>query len=98
TEFSVFSFNSQPHGITVGPDGNLWFTETSTDKIGRITPGGVVTEFSSGITADSGPYYITAGPDGNLWFTEFFGNKIGKITTTGTVTEYSAGLSSGSGP
>jgi virginiamycin B lyase len=37
-------------------------------QIGRITPAGVITEFSEGLT-DS-PSGITAGPDGNLWFTE----------------------------
>ena len=27
-----------PTGITAGPDGNLWFTESGGDKIGRINP------------------------------------------------------------
>jgi hypothetical protein len=38
-----------------------------------------VTEFSTGITANSGPYGIAAGPDGNLWFTENNANRIGRI-------------------
>ena len=33
--------------ITAGPDGNLWFTEYLGERIGRITPLGVVTEFSA---------------------------------------------------
>ena len=37
--------SSDPDGITAGPDGNLWFTEYPGSKIGRITPGGTVTEF-----------------------------------------------------
>ena len=60
------------------------------DRIGRITPAGVVTEFSAGITAGSGPYGIAAGPDGNLWFTEFDGDRIGRITPAGVVTEFGA--------
>ena len=32
--------------ITAGPDGNLWFTEDVVDKVGRITPDGVITEFA----------------------------------------------------
>ena len=41
-----FSANAHPRGITLGPDGNLWFTEfASPGRIGRITPAGVVTEF-----------------------------------------------------
>ena len=66
--------DSHPASIAAGPDGNLWFTEiTIGNRIGRITPAGVVTEFTAGITADSRPLGITAGPDGNLWFTEYGG-------------------------
>ena len=76
------SFN----GITAGPDGALWFTEYGTNKIGRITTAGAITEFA--LAANSEPYHIVAGPDGALWFTEAGTNKIGRITTTGTITEY----------
>ena len=69
-----------PPGITAGPDGNLWFTEYSTSKIGKITTNGAITEFA----APASTYSITAGPDGNLWFTETntynTTPKIGKIT------------------
>ncbi len=60
-----------PGGIATGPDGNLWFTERNLDRIGRITPAGVVTEFGTGISPDANLRRITAGPDGNLWFTEY---------------------------
>ena len=70
---------SYPHDITAGPDGNLWFTEYSGNKIGRITTAGAITEFTIP-TAASSPVGITAGPDGNLWFTEYSGNKIGQVT------------------
>ena len=40
TEFTVPTANSQPAGITVGPDGALWFTEENGHKIGRITTDG----------------------------------------------------------
>jgi streptogramin lyase len=83
TEFSFGGILLGPGGITSGPDGNLWFTEAGVDRIGRITPTGVISHFGAGISAGSAPYYITAGPDGNLWFTENLGNRIGRITTTG---------------
>ena len=84
TEFSAgITAGAHPSEITVGPDGNLWFTEEDGNRIGRITPGGVVTEFTSGISAGARPMGITAGPDGNLWFTEYSGNRIGRITPTG---------------
>jgi streptogramin lyase len=77
-------------GITVGPDGNLWFTETNVDKIAKINPTlTTVNEFSTGIMAGSAPSNIVTGPDGALWFTETNNGAtgaIGRITTAGTVT------------
>jgi uncharacterized repeat protein (TIGR01451 family) len=99
TEFSAgISASAGPAGITTGPDGNLWFTEQSGNRIGRITPAGVVTEFSAGISAGAGPLRITAGPDGNLWFTEHSGNRIGRITPLGVVTEFSDGITASAEP
>ena len=85
----------QPGGITTGPDGNLWFTETGADRIGRMTPAGVLTEFPlpaitvphEVIGSPPGPTEITAGPDGALWFTGVPGD-VGRITTAGGVTEF----------
>jgi streptogramin lyase len=87
TEFPIPTSNSQPVGITVGRDGNLWFTEYGGNKIGRITPAGVVTEFAIP-TAGSQPYGITLGPDGNVWFTEYAANKIGRLAPGGAVIEF----------
>jgi streptogramin lyase len=86
-------------GITVGPDNNIWFTESQVgtcgptgdgSAIGRYVIGtGVLTEFrlpafDAGTgPCGSGPTYITSGPDGALWFTERRANKIGRITTDG---------------
>ena len=89
TEFSNgITANSAPQSITAGPDGNLWFTESASNKIGRITPTGVVTEFSNGLSAGANPWGITSGPDGNLWFTERSTSKIGRITPQGVITEF----------
>ena len=57
------------------------------NNIGRISTGGVVTEYGVP-TANSLPYDITAGPDGALWFTEFDGLRIGRVTTTWAFAEY----------
>jgi hypothetical protein len=49
----------------------VWFTDLgSTKAIGRITPTGTITEFSTGLNAGSNPWDIAAGADGNLWFTD----------------------------
>ena len=88
TEFPLPHANSRPYTIVAGPDGSLWFTESSRGAIGRITPTGTITEFSVPAGPGSGPYGITLGADGNLWFTERFANQIGRITPTGTITEF----------
>jgi len=90
-------YGAGPSGITTGPDGNLWFAETTANGIGRITPAGEITEFFAGISESSGPDSIAAGPDGNLWFTEAsFVNPLtgeetpgglARITPEGVVTE-----------
>jgi streptogramin lyase len=86
TEYPVPTASSEPVAIVAGPDGNLWFTEYSVGKIGRITPAGTITEFATGVTKEvSG---ITVGPDGNLWFTESGADKIGRITVAGGVAEF----------
>ena len=83
---------TSPQGITSGPDGNLWFTETSADRIGRLTPAGVLTEFPTRTTPSS-PNGIVAGPDGNLWFVEshYRNTAVARITTAGVITEYPLG-------
>jgi virginiamycin B lyase len=75
--------NTGSCGITAGPDGALWFTETFADKIGRITTTGELSEFLLP-TPNSNPTGITAGPDGAVWFTESdnTGGKIGRIVRT----------------
>lgn len=97
-QYSAGIAGSSLEGIATGPDGNLWFTEGVNSRIGRITPSGVVTEFTAGVSAASLPDGITPGPDGNLWFTENSGNRIGRITPAGAVTEYSFGMSLGAKP
>src|SRR5256885_2235398 len=72
TKFKVPTGMSFPNGITTGPDGALWFTEAGAGKIGRVTTGGAVTEFTlaGGSSSGFGSHTITAGPDGALWFVE----------------------------
>ena len=81
TEYAVPTANSGLSGITVGPDGALWFTEGTGNKIGRITTAGVVTNEFSVPTAVSQPFAIALGPDGALWFIAI---DIGRITRPAT--------------
>src|SRR5262245_15714163 len=45
SEFTVPTASSQPTAGTHAPDGNFWFTEQAGNKIARITPTGIITEF-----------------------------------------------------
>src|SRR5229473_7588199 len=86
------NFSTGPQGITPGPDRNLWFTEFWANRIGRMTPAGVLTEFPIP-TVETAPRGIVTGPDGNLWFVEsaFLHTAIARMTTAGVVTEYPLG-------
>lgn len=97
TSYNIPTPNSEPRDITLGPDGNYWFTEYFVGKIGRITPNGTITEYP--IPYGDMPGNITAGPDDNLWFTDWSRNSLGQITPNGTITmfplpsNYDSGLS-----
>jgi virginiamycin B lyase len=61
-------------GLTVGPDGNVWLTDTR--SVIRLTPSGEFAEFpmpeekvGQSFTQAAGP--IVSGPDGNLWFSGY---------------------------
>ncbi|MBI3409191.1 MAG: hypothetical protein HY040_12660, partial [Planctomycetes bacterium] len=69
TEYTLTTASSQPHGITVGSDTNLWVTESAKNKIAKVTTSGGITEYTVP-TASSTPWDIVAGPDSKLWFTE----------------------------
>jgi len=79
TQFPVPTGGSRPYTIVAGPDGNLWFTESIGNKIGRINTLGTITEYVVP-TPSSGPYGIAVGRDGNIWFTERFGDQIGRFS------------------
>ncbi len=75
-----------PAGITSGPDGARWFTNPSSNTIGRITKDGAISTFGDATIAD--PHGIVVGPDGALWFTNHSGNSIGRITTAGVISHF----------
>ena len=67
TSWTVSSTESvSPGDITVGADRNLWFPETGTNRIGRITTAGEVREFTIFDAVELGPA-IALGPDGKIW-------------------------------
>ena len=78
-ETSIPTANSGPFGIATAPDNNLYYTESATDKIGRIANlFSAQSEIS--LTTGTVPESIVRGPDGNLWFAENGTSKIGRLS------------------
>ena len=97
TEYFPPTSNSEPGGIVLGPDMDVWFTERAAGKIGRVRtaiqgpatpiPAFPITEYS--LPVNSYPSAITTGPDGALWFAN--GDTVGRITTAGVVSTFELG-------
>ena len=66
--FAVAPPGMDPTTVALGSDGNIWFAQM-VPYIGRLTPGGTITEFAipSGHFAND----ITPGAFDTLWFSEF---------------------------
>ena len=82
----------KPSGLALGPDGNIWFTESVPNAGGSgfvssavgvidVSNANKITEFPT--PATSQPSGITAGPDGNVWFTETAAGAIGFVNVAG---------------
>ncbi len=70
-----------PTSIVAGKDGALWFTDSSSDAIGRITTDGTITQYP---TPGLQPNSLTVGPDGAIWFTDnSFSNTIDRLNLDG---------------
>jgi streptogramin lyase len=107
TEFPLPTANAGPAGITLGPDGALWFVEYSGNKIGRITTGGTITEFplpAHNYGSNGGPQAIVTGSDGNLWYLINDDSGVipqpivGRMTPQGVVAEFPVPIAQGTQP
>lgn len=78
-----------PNYLTRGPEGDVWFTtypsgesadpnRASVPSIGRITPGGKITELRYGLKEDSQPEELLM-TGGRLWFIDRRSNSIGEV-------------------
>lgn len=84
-----------PRNIALGPDGNVWASLQASSNVIKVTPSGVVTQYS--VPAGGSAYGITAGPDGNMWVANDGSTpEIVKITLSGTATGFA--LTSGATP
>jgi virginiamycin B lyase len=79
--------------------GNIWFSEPTTNAIGRLTPTSQPNWQQWKVpTANASPYDLTFDNNGNIWFTEFSGNKIGFFNTSTNQIVENAIPTSGSQP
>ena len=77
--FPLTSSAGAPGGITTGPDGNVWFTLPSVDKIGTINTTGTP-QLSTPITLPSGqtPQSLAAGKT-LIWYIDSSNNALGSF-------------------
>lgn len=80
---------SKPYIAIIGPDRQLWFTESGANRIGRMNlSDGSFQEFVVP-TPHSEPIGLTADRVGSLWFAETGASKIGRLSPrTGRFTEF----------
>ena len=80
--FPLPNQNSFPSHLALDQAGNIWFTEFSGNRIGRLTPetGEIIklplptpiVQQGPGIWIGSGPWELTFDESGDLWVSEFF--------------------------
>jgi streptogramin lyase len=96
TQFSVGDITTNsPTKIVEGPDGNIWFIDDNGNGYGKITPDGVVADWTwdnAGDGANRNVDGLAAGPDGNVWYTLCTGSpyvpSIAKVSPSGVFTDY----------
>jgi virginiamycin B lyase len=80
TRFSIPDASSYPWGITTGRDGNLWFTESANNRLGRFDPRTLTFKPSLAVpTSSSTPWGILSAPDKHIWFTERTGDQLAVV-------------------
>jgi|GEM_PF-1576834 len=94
--FRMYSLPWQPtkqaaqygmEGIAVDKDGMVWFTHSSTSRIGRFNP---QSQMFSGIVVRPNASIFRVLPDkaGNIWYSDVQNNKIGLVSPEGAAREF----------
>ena len=73
-----------PQGVTLGPDGNIWTVDRSTNHVGQVSPAGTITSYTTQSYIPTNT--LAAGLDGLTWFAES-SNVVGNRSTSGTLHE-----------
>ena len=97
---------SNPYGITIDSNGNLYVVDTYNHSIRKVTQSGVVTTLagngSSGFADGTGsvarfnlPFGITIDSNGNLYVGDSANNRIRMVTPSGVVTTLAGNATAG---
>jgi virginiamycin B lyase len=71
--------NASLRGVTVVPDGDLWFTENFSNRIGRMAADGMVIGEYPIPVEGCGARAVIAVPDGRLFFSAHDAGAIGEV-------------------
>jgi len=82
-----------PTDVVVDDSGNVFVADRSNGKVRKITPEGVVTDFSTGL---SNPEGLGIDSSGNLYLAQESGRVISKITSDGVISTIAGSGTSGS--
>ena len=78
-EFPVKTPDASLRGVTVAANGELWFTENFANRIGHMTPAGIVLGEYDIPVEKSGPRCIMTHSSGRLFFGGFDAGIIGEV-------------------
>jgi virginiamycin B lyase len=95
--YTIPTGNANPQGITLGENGNMWFTEYNSSKVAEVTPSGSVSEFGTLFGSDS-PQMLADRGDGTVWYAGYGGNHVGYVNEFNGVAGETTMPTGGSGP
>ncbi len=72
-------------GVAFGPDGNLYCTSVSAQKIIRIEPSLAQTDFATAAQGLDSPRGLAVGPQGRLYVANYFARSVLALDANGTV-------------
>ncbi len=98
TMYPITTAVGRPSGIVTGPDGNLWFTESVSGFIGKMSPTGqMLGEYTTG-GGPVGPYIaISPSGAGSKILFNAHSTVVQTITTAGGVSNFTPGVGNSGG-